>query len=248
MRVWLNEIQGTADAIVTMYFSKRSWTREKEEHIRNVCYRCLDRYGFYDKDKLEYEVLKDDIHEFQTEMSKLTKWGHKHTTMLRFMDFSITVEGLHRGGQDDWDAHACRYNNRIIRASTRLATFEADEMSEWYQDKIIPMDLALRDLLTDLNIPEVVTRDGVRYVRATNGYVREDLKDDKDAKRGLYMECIPSNFIFKVNLTEWAHVYKQRNKDSHANPEVKKLCETIADQLYIANNYLTRELFIKIEN
>ena len=72
--------------------------------------------------------------------------------MLRFIDISVTVEGLHRAGQDDWDSHAARFNNRIIRSSTRLASF-GYEMSEWYQDKIIPTDAAL-DLL-GIEAPEV---------------------------------------------------------------------------------------------
>lgn len=243
MKWYLNEIQGTADAITTMYFSKRSWTREKEQHIRDLCYKVLDRRGFVIN---ESNANIEERGEFVDMMNKLMKWVPIHITMGKFMDFSITVEGLHRAGQDDWDAHACRYNNRIIRASTRLATFEADEMSEWYKDKIIPMDLALHIMSHDL--PDSIERDGVTYVRATNGYIREDLKDDKDAKRGLYMECIPSNFIFKVSLSEFAHVYKQRNKNSHANPEVKILCEGIADALYEANPWITRELLMKIEN
>lgn len=248
MKWYLNEIQGTADAITTMYFSKRSWTREREEHIRDLCYKVLDRRGFVDKNQAMKAVASEypEYDEFVDMMNKLMKWVPIHITMGRFMDFSITVEGVHRAGQDDWDAHACRYNNRIIRTSTRLATFEADEMSEWYKDKIIPMDLALRLMSKDL--PNAIEKDGITYVRATNGYIREDMKDDKDVKRGLYMECIPSNFIFKVNLSEFAHVYKQRNKDSHANPEVKILCEGIADALYKANQWITRELLMKIEN
>ena len=76
----------------------------------------------------------------------------------------------------------------------------------------------------------------------------EGYKDNNDVKRGLYMLSIPSNFIFKINLAEWAHVYKQRNGTTGANPEVKECCELIADELYKANPFFTRELFNKIEN
>lgn len=251
MKVYLNEIQGTADAITTMYFSKRTWTRETEEYIRDVVEACTDRQGFYRDDQKDDKLLKPYFDEFKTYMSKLLKFGVHHITMLRYIDFSITVEGLHRAGQDDWDAHACRYNNRIIRSSTRLGVFDGEEMSDWYKGKILTMDQVIKMINLD-NIPnELTIEEGdekVTYVRSTNGYIRKDLKDDKDAKRGLYMECIPSNFIFKVNLTEWAHVYKMRNKDTHANPEVKLLCETIADKLQEANPWFTRELFMSIEN
>ena len=36
MNVYLNEITGMADGLVTLYFSKRTWTREKEENIRRA--------------------------------------------------------------------------------------------------------------------------------------------------------------------------------------------------------------------
>ena len=67
-------------------------------------------------------------------------------------------------------------------------------------------------------------------------------------KRGLYMLSIPSNFIFKVNLTEWAHVYKERNASGTANPEVKECCEAIADELGKMVPWFDRTLFAAIEN
>lgn len=241
MKVYLNKITGIDDAIVSMYFSKRSWNRGMETHIREVTKAILNSDGVY------FPWPRDKTKEFDEWMDKLIKIGTKHITLLRFIDFSFTVEGIHRAGQDDWDAHAKRFDNRIIRASTRLATFEGDEMSDWYKGKIMTMDQVLRSI--DAEVPEKITdENGTLFVRATNGYIREDLKDDKDAKRGLYMECIPSNFIFKVNLTEWAHVYKMRNKSTNANPEVKQLCENIADLLEDANPWFTRDLFNKIEN
>ena len=36
MNVYLNEITGMADGLVSLYFSKRTWTREKEENIRRA--------------------------------------------------------------------------------------------------------------------------------------------------------------------------------------------------------------------
>lgn len=241
MKVYLNAITGIDDAITSMFLSKRTWTREAEENIRATCEQVLTRQGRIKKDAPAEALAK-----YEDWTDKLVKWGWTHITMLRFIDFSISVEGLHRGGQDDWDSHAMRFNNRIIRSSTRLATFADGEMSEWYEDKIVTTDAALA--LLGIETPEVIEKDGVRYVRSVNGYVREDLKDNKDAKRGLYMLSIPSNFIFKVNLTEWGHVFKERNANGGANPEVKICCESIADQIEEFQPKFNRELFNKIKN
>ena len=62
------------------------------------------------------------------------------------------------------------------------------------------------------------------------------------------MLSIPSNFVFNVNLTEWAHVYKERNEKGGANPEVKECAEAIADQLEKAIPWFTRDLFMAIKN
>ncbi len=91
-------------------------------------------------------------------------------------------------------------------------------------------------------------KDGVTYVKTINGYIREDLKDSADVKRGLYMLSIPSNFIFKINLTEWGHVFKERNSEGTANPEVKMCCEAIASQIEEIQPKFNRELFLKIKN
>lgn len=240
MKVYVNEITGIADAIVSMFMSKRSWTREKELDIRDTCERALDRHG-----KIAEGAAGGDLDKFNDWMDRLIKWGWRHVTMLRFIDISVTVEGLHRAGQDDWDSHAARFNNRIIRSSTRLASF-GYEMSEWYGGKIVPTDMALEYL--GINAPEYMEKDGVKFVKTINGYIREDLQDSPDVKRGLYMLSIPSNFIFKINLTEWAHVFKERNSQGTANPEVKVCCEEIADQITAIQPRFDRELFLKIQN
>lgn len=241
MRVFLNSIVGIDDAIVSMQMSKRSWTREKEIEIRKTVKEVFDPVT-----GIHNNYSPDSFLKFDRWMKKLTSIGICHITLLRFIDFSITVEGVHRGGQDDWDSHAERFDNRIVRSSTRLATF-GNEKSTYYADKILSTDDALAIL--GLSLPETVKRDGVTYVRATNGYIREDYVDSNDVKRGLYMLSIPSNFIFKINLTEWAHVYKERNKDGSANPEVKELCEAIADLIeHQTISYFDRGLFKAIKN
>ena len=71
--------------------------------------------------------------------------GRKHITVLRYIDISIMTEGLHRAGQDDIDAHARRFDNRIIRSSTRLAEFSDGEMSDY-----IPTDDEIANSLSKL--------------------------------------------------------------------------------------------------
>jgi len=244
MKVYLNEISGIADAITAIHMSKRSWTRDMEERIQRICKKVLDEHGAL-KPKDELAELAEEATQFEDWMNRLIKWGWKHITLLRYVDISVTVEGMHRGGQDDWDAHAKRFSNRILRSSTRLAQF-GNEMSDWYKDKIISTDMALSKLGVD--IPEQIEIDNVSYVKAINGYIRDDLANEQDVKRGLYMLSIPSNFIFKVDITEWSHVYKERNANGTAHPEVKECCEAIATLLEKAHSQFNRELFEKILN
>ena len=246
MKIYLNEMTGIADAIVSMFMSKRTWTKEKELHVRDICDCVLDKRGALRKcEVLSQNGHLDKLAIFEDWIDILVKWGWKHTTMLRFIDMSITVDGLHRAGQDDWDAHAKRFNNRIIRTSTRLANF-GDEVSEWYSDKIVSTDTALKEL--GIELPQTVQIGANVYSKTVNGYIRDDYKDNPDAKRGLYMLSIPSNFIFKVDLAEWAHVYKERNISGSANPEVKQCCELIADQIEVFHKQFNRDLFMKIKN
>ena len=240
MNVYVNDISGIADAITSMFMSKRSWKRELEMEIGDVCDQVLDRHG-----RILENAPAQALEKYNTWTDSLVRWGWRHITMLRFIDISVTVEGLHRAGQDDWDSHAARFNNRIIRSSTRLANF-GYEMSQWYDGKILPTDAALSFL--GIEAPEVLEKDGQRYVKTINGYILEEYKDNPDVRRGLYMLSIPSNFIFKINLTEWAHVFKERNSQGGANPEVKLCCEAIADQIEALQPKFNRELFTKIKN
>lgn len=222
MKVYLNEITGIADALVSMYMSKRTWTPNLDKEIRRDVDFALNIYKFDAELSYNWKQLNDRLNAF-------FRYAWKHTTMLDFITISVTVEGMHRAGQDDWDAHACRYANRIIRSSTRLADFGECEMSDYYKGKIIPTEMAL-DIL-EIELPDSIEFDGERYDRVSGGYVRMDLKGSRDAKRGLYRLCIPSSFIFKCNMAQWAHVYRMRNQRSNANPEVKELAEEIQDAI-----------------
>ena len=82
-------------------------------------------------------------------------------------------------------------------------------------------------------------------------YKRQILKeyiDNKDVKRGLYMLSIPSNYIFKVNLTEFAHVYKERNSGGTANPEVKECAEQCLNLINNVFDMMDRQLMLDIQN
>ncbi len=246
MKIYLNSIQGIEDAIRTMYLSKRSWTREKDLRIRYLVESCTDRYG------KPYEEVDEQIWEdFQKEFNKLVRWGKIHFTMLRFMDFSVTVDGLHRGATDDFDAHAKRLDNRIIRSSTRLATYTTEEISDWYKDKIVPTDVALAYL--DIVTPDEITYENKVYVKSTNGYILKGMENSNDIKRGLYMMSLPMTFTFKINATEYAHIYKERgSKEGGANggaaPELKLMIEELTDKIENWYPQLNRKLWLDILN
>lgn len=236
MNVYLNEISGLWNAIDTMYFSKRSWTREREQHIISLCDQCYDKHG------LLVSEIPDELMDL---MNKLFKWAPKHITMGRFLDFSFTIEGLHRGAQDDLDAHAMRMNNRIIRSSTRLASF-GTEKSAWYQGKILTTEEALESI--GQNIPDFVRVNGVDYTRTTGGYVALDHIDSQDVKRGLYPLSIPSNCTFRVDCTQFAHIVKERDANSHAHPELRDCIELAMAKVQQNIPQLTREFYYSVKN
>jgi hypothetical protein len=245
MEVYLNRIDGWDDAILTMFYSKRTITRKFENVVRKAVYESTTHDPTYGA----VGTLKTSEYweEVKSWLTTLFKWAPHHTTMGRFLDLSFTVYGMHRAGQDDWDAHAKRYNNRIIRSSTRLADFKGGEMSDYYRGKVVPTDVALAAL--GITTPDEIEYEGKTYVRAVNGYILKGMEDSKDVKRGLYMLCIPSNFIFKVDLTEFAHVYKERRQEGTAAPEVKQACEWMVDQLEAASRgFINRDLLMKIKN
>lgn len=237
MKVYLNEITGIAPAMVSLLMSKRSYTREKEEQIYALVRACTDARGC---------VMNCVTEEFKKKMNSLITWGvygcfdrkkiHGHTTLLRYIDLSFTVEGIHRYAQDDFDSHARRMDNRIVRSSTRLASFSDGEKSEYYEGKIMYPFEALEKI--GIELPQYIYRDGVEYVKVDFGYVRSDLKEEQDVKRGLYPGAIPSNFTFKIQFPEFCHIYNHRNECGTANPEVKKAVEMMAEQIKNFNPWL----------
>lgn len=240
MKIYLNEISGLWNAIDTLYMSKRSWTREKEEHIKDLYAKHFDRWGM---------KVKEPDAEMQALMDTTFKWAAHHITIGRFLDFAFTVEGIHRGAQDDFDAHAARFNNRIIRSSTRLASFDGTrEKSDWYKGKILTTD----EMLSFYGVP-IPDRyhdaaSGKTYVRVPGGYVLQGEEKNKDVTRGLLPLAIPSNFLVRCNCTEFAHVLKQRDKNSHAAPELRDCVEEMLSLLQAQIPQLNRDFFYKVEN
>ena len=240
MKVYLNEISGLWQAIVSMYMSKRSWTREKEEEIKRLYEMNYSNFG------MRLHCIPRSIEaDFEYIISKLFKWAPKHITMTRFLDFAFTVEGLHRGAQDDFDAHAKRLENRILRSSTRLAKY-GDEKSDWYNGKILTTDEALK--LMETPVPPAFMLNGKTYVKTVNVYVLEEYENNKDVLRGLYMLSIPSNFTFRVNCTEFAHILKERDKNGHAHPELQECVEEMLRLIQNEIPQLTREWFYSVKN
>ena len=245
MQVFLNRVDGIDDAVISMFLSKRTLTRELETEIRSETYDCSNMS--YKENGIMGSLKEELTEKMRDWLNKLFKWGVHHMTMLRFVDLSFSVYGMHRAAQDDMDAHAMRMNNRIVRSSTRLADFESGEVSEYYKGKIVPTDVALAYL--GISTPDEIEYEGETYVRGVNGYILKGMEKKKDVKRGLYMLSIPSNFIFRIQLTEFAHIYKERNEKGTANQEVKNAVEAMVDQLQFATHgYVTRELLQAIPN
>ena len=247
MEIFLRRIDGLDDAIITMFLSKRTLTRELEMEIRREVRKCSAIDAIDLGDDMTVNFVKSMSPKLNDWMKTLLKWGKRHITMLKFIDLSFMVYGMHRAGQDDIDSHAKRMDNRIIRSSTRLADFSDGEKSSYYEDKILTTDEALQALGIDL--PDSIVKGDVKYVRAVNGYIKSGMEQDKDVKRGLYMLSIPSNFIFKINLAEFAHVYKERGVHGTANPEVKECFESAVDQLEAATfGYINRVFLMEVKN
>ena len=226
MKATVTSITGFYEAFVSMFMSKRTWTPELNEEIKTVCSKVVDANGrLYENQEVE-------------SYKQFCKWLN--------MLLTIMTDGLHRAGQDDVDAHARRFDNRIIRNSTRLASYEEGEMSDFYKDKILTDGQACQILGYEL--PNDIEHNGNIYVKSTNGYVLKEYENNKDVKRGLYMLGIPSNFISKINLCEWGHVFKERCADGGANPEVKEWAEQVMEQITEFHRDITRDYVLSIQN
>ena len=62
------------------------------------------------------------------------------------------------------------------------------------------------------------------------------------------MLSIPSNFVSNISLCEWGHVFRERNDDGTANPEVKKWAEMVTDEITKMQPQITRDYILSIMN
>lgn len=228
MKAIVSKISGIDDAILALNYSKRRITDERRQEIRHLVETCTTPDGHICSD-----IKPHILEQYNTELLKLMKYGvaHDHATLLSFIDLTIEIDGLHRGGQDDWDAHAYRFHNRIVRSSTRLAKFTGSEKSDYYQGKVLTTEEVLKAVgacISDVHLNEK----NFTYVEGI-GFVREDLVDDQDVIRGLYRLEIPCSSTTKINYRELRHVYRMRNATTHAHPEVQQVVEQVRDELRV---------------
>lgn len=229
MKVNIAKISGLDDAMVALLYSKRTVTPEMVKRTRALVAQCTDENGFLRPFNTVDERLRVA---FVDLVDKLMKYGvgHGHATLLSFIDITVEIWGLHRAGQDDWDAHAYRFHNRIVRNSTRLAKFEGNEKSGYYADKVRTTD----EIIQEESLPPTIMnkQTGQIFVRVAGlGYVLQGHEKDQDIIRGMYRLMIPCNSITKVDYRQLRHIYSVRNAQGHAHPEVQKVAELIRAEL-----------------
>lgn len=246
MECKLVEVRGLSTAIAALKVSKRHYNLEDHLELIDTERIVTDARGFIQSFPDDEAKQKLRTH-FLSNLDKVAKWGAGvdiddyldagHDTLLRYIDLTFVTVGLHRGAQDDLDAHAKRFDSRIVRSSTRgTANFYNNELSEWYQGKVKTVHDALRD--NNITIPSHYTdANGESWDYRNCGYVNSKFSDTEninDYSRGCYPLGIPSDAIWKINLYDLRHVYKRRNKYTKASPELKLAMETLADQVETA--------------
>ncbi len=160
---------------------------------------------------------------------------------------------MHRGAQDDLDAHAMGFNNRITRFSTRLAEISNSEVSEWYKDKVIPFHDAEKIILGQMEskgesieriFPEEIVigshdeKEMLTFKHTPFGYMLEKYADISE-KNGLYKDVLrgliplghPGAALWKSDMFNLRYIYFRRSKLTKANPELKIGMEQLADQI-----------------
>lgn len=234
------KISGWGGAIRSMYMSNKNYTPELEIKLR----RCEEAYESYDGTDMSEALYADDANWFKNEINKVIKIGKKHITLLRYVDVEWVVEGLHRGAQDDFDAHAERFDNRIVRMSTRtINDGKLAEISDWYKGQI----LTFQDITELFNLPEEVEKNGVLFTRTPFGYIRKEAIGstvERDVRRGLIPLAVASTFIVKCQITELCHVFRERNESGNASPELKMMMEDVVKKISEKYPELDRDFFL----
>lgn len=261
MEFKLYKVSGYEEAINSLRMSKgKFYSWEKAKEIQQLAYAVTNEQGFLFEAREDYEAKLNSMPnwtankkltgDFETDVAEFKRLlqltfnnsmgEFKHHTLMKYIDVSFFTEGLHRGAQDDLDAHAIAFNNRITRFSTRLAEIDEVKLSEWYQDKVIPFYEA-QQLLGAAGhevIPEEIEVGGDIFKKTPFGYVLDKFAQvpaknglAKDVQRGLMPLGLASNAIWKTDLFNLRYVYKMRSKLTKANPELKIGIEQLADQI-----------------
>lgn len=203
-----------------------------------IAYEDHDRIGtrYKPHNKITGDYSKD-IEEFQRllGLTKNNAMGEfTHHTLMKYIDVTFITEGLHRGAQDDLDAHAIAFNNRITRYSTRLAEITETPLSDFYKDKLIQFS----ETPFYKDMPDAINDGSGTFEKTPWGYVHEKYATfpakngrDRDVQRGGMPIGMESNAIWKIDLASLRYVYHMRSKLSTANPELKIGIEQLADQL-----------------
>jgi hypothetical protein len=239
MKATVVEISGYVPAFIAMYTTGKNVDEERLDDILETVRQSCTFNGFrcdITEALPEHVKAKNREHltKFDGYMDKLMKYGiaHEHETLLDFIKISIFMEDLHRGAQDDWDAHARRLD--IIRSSTRAnkkSSGKNADLSDWYRGKVLTFDEALRENGTGLD--NFKDRNGIEWVRTPWGYVRKDLEKDPDVLRGLVPLGLACDNISTVSFRNLRHIYDLRRPGSHAAPELQEAVEQVRNDLKV---------------
>lgn len=270
MKFQLYKVSGYEEAIMSLRMSMgKFYSWEKAQQIQDLVYAATNKQGFLATNQEYRHNIRsigidasntthakitgnydNDITEFKRLLgiTKNNAMGQQdHHTLMKYIDISFITEGLHRGAQDDLDAHAMGFNNRITRFSTRLAEITTPALSEWYQDKVISFHEA--NQLIDNNkvdncfakewgLPDVLEINGDSFKYSPFGYILEKYANMseknglfKDVQRGLIPLGQEGCALWKSDIFNMRYIYFRRSKLTKASPELKIGMEQLADQI-----------------
>ncbi|XJZ25982.1 hypothetical protein ACF5W4_11270 [Bacillota bacterium Lsc_1132] len=254
MEFKLYKVSGYEEAINSLRMSKgKFYSWEAATDIQELIWLITTSQGFLDtKESYEAKVKLDMVRrnnkkitgDYLTDKAEFERLltltfnnamkEFKHHTLMKYIDISFFTEGLHRGAQDDLDAHAIAFNNRITRFSTRLAEIDQNLLSDWYKDKIIPFSET--PFYSDM--PNELYGENGKFIKTPFGWVIEKYAQvpaknglAKDVQRGGMLLGMASNGLWKTDLFNLRYVYSMRSKLTKANPELKDGMEQLADQI-----------------
>jgi hypothetical protein len=271
MKFHLYKVSGYEEAIMSVRMSQgKYFSPEKAQEVQDLVYVMTNKKGFlstrdehFDKCKILGVYTKDDDYSKSNHPKITTHYDidreefkrllgitfnnamkeFDHHTLMKYIDISFFTEGLHRGGQDDLDAHAPGFNNRITRFSTRLAEIPEPKLSEWYTDKVITFYEAEKHILSQMEpgsrlFPQEIEVGGEIYKYTPFGYMHEKYASIphtnglyKDVQRGLIPIGQAGPALWKTDLWNLRYIYFRRSKLTKANPELKLGMEQLADQI-----------------